>query len=280
MRLLLLMFCTVYTSLQATECADRFFIEKHVNLAICKNHARGLEEAALYYSGVAKALDDYIALRIERGELQDKKFEIYMLDPILTRPHIFLTQSKKGYHIMTGRAHTLDELLCMVDEFSKLDFTAIDVIVDSYDEKEYDRQEQQLDKLEKRLFGKQLPQTDIELIKNKEYITHQQNKLKLVYKNDKVKCLIDEVEIQTELKGLPWNIQDRYIFQECGVFKVYQDSALIKTFRYQGNDEWECEYMDYAEVFNKWVNFRLYGYNQYSYSYDKNRFYYTGDKKD
>jgi len=277
---LFLLFCIGCICLQATVCSDRYFNEKHLNLAICKNHGRGLEEAALYYKGVAKALNDYIALRIERGELQDKKFEIYMLDPILTRPHIFLTQSKKGYYIMTGRSHTLNELLCMVDEFSRSDFTAIDVIVDSSDEKEYNRQEKQLERLVKRLFEKQLSQTDIDFIKNKEYIIHQQNKLRLVYNNDKVKCFIDDKEIQTELKGLPWVVQDRYILQECGVFKVYQDSEIIKTFRYQNADEWECEYMDGTEVFSKWINFRMYGYNQYSYSYHKNRFYYTGDKKD
>jgi len=197
--------------LKATDCSDRYFNEKYINLAICKNHGRGIEEASLYYKGVTKALNDYIALRIERGELQDKKFEVYMLDPILTRPHIFLTQSKKGYHIMTGRAHDLDELMSMVDEFSKPDFTAIDVIVDSYDEKEYNRQVKQMERLEERLFEKPLSKTATDFIKNKEYIIHQQNKLKLVYVDDKVKCFIDDKEIQTELKGLPWVVQDRYI---------------------------------------------------------------------
>jgi len=277
-RLFLLILFVGYISLQATVCSDRYFIEKHINLAICKNHGRGIEEAALYYRGVTKALNDYIALRIERGELQDKKFEVYMLDPILTRPHISLTQGKKGYYIQTGEAHTLHELMCMIDEFTQPDFTAIDLGVFSYKEDEYDRETRQLERVSKRIFGKQLPQEDTDLIKNKDYIINEQNKLKIIYNNDKIKCFIAGKEIQTNLKGLPWVIQDRYILQECGVFKVYQDSDLIKTFRYQKADEWECEYMEGTEVYNKWANFSMYGHDQYSYSYNKNRFYYIGSK--
>lgn len=263
---------------QATVCSDRFFLERHVNLAICKNHGRGLEEASLYYKGVTKALNDYIELRIKRGELQDKKFEIYMLDPILTRPHFSLTQSSKGYYIQTGRALSLDELISLVDEFTQPGFTAIDMGLWEYkDEQDYDRQTKRLERLEERLLNKNLPQEDISIIKNTTYIIHQQNDLKITYINDKVRCFIQDEEIKVDLKGIPWVINDRYILQESYVFKVYEGSALIKTFRYS-DEEWDSEYME-AEVYSKWVNFGLYGNPQYSYSYDKNRFYYTGNEK-
>lgn len=272
----LLFFTLNCVVVQATVCADKFFLEQHVNLAICKNHGRGLEKASLYYKGVTKALSDYIGLRIKRGELQDKKFEIYMLDPILTRPHFSLTQSSKGYYIQTGRALSLDELISLVDEFTQPGFTAIDMGLWEYkDEQDYDRQTRRLERLEERLFNKDLSQDDIGIIKNTEYIISQQNGLKITYINDKVRCFIQGNEIEAELTGLPFVINDRYILQESGVFKVYEGSVLIKTFRYS-DDEWDSEHME-AEVYNKWVNF---GNPQYSYSYDKNRFYYTGTKKD
>ncbi len=274
-KLTILFFCIgSYASLEATECSDRYFLEKHLNLAICKNHGQGLEEAALYYEGVAKALNDYIALRIERGELEDKKFEIWMLDPILTQPHISLTQSKKGYYISTGRAHSLHELMCMIDEFTSPGFISMHFgIWDYEDERGYDRKTRQMERIEERLFSKELLQPDLDIIKNKEYITYQQNKLKLVYLNDTVRCFIANKEIPSKLKGLPWNIRDRYILQECGVLKVYQESVLIKTFRQKDIEEWDCEYMYEVQVFDKWVNFDAYNNLEYSYSYDKNRFY-------
>ncbi len=267
---ILLILCMSYISLQGTNCCDRFFIEQHVALAICNNYDRGAEKKALYYKGVTKALNDYIALRIKRGELENKRFDIYMLDPILTCQHYSLTQSSKAYYIQTGRHLNLEELMCMVDEFTKPDFTAIDIGLWEYkDENSYNKQLKRLERIEETLLNKRLPKADTDTIRNKEYVTHHHNKLKIVYKDDKVRCFIHDKEIENKMKGLPWIIKDRYIFQEDGVFKVYQDSLLIKTFRYK---EEYSEYMD-ACVFTKWVNFIENRYSEYSYSYDKNKFY-------
>jgi len=271
--LLLLILCIGHVYSEATVCADRFFFEQHVILGICKNHGRGLGKAALYYEGVAKALNDYIALRIERGELKDKKFDIYMLDPILTRPHIELVQNKKTYFIRSGEALSLQELMCLIDEFTQPDFTALDLGLWEYEnETDYDRKSRQLERVKRRIFGKQLLEEDINTIRNREYVFHQQGKLKMIYQNDKVKYFIDNKEIEIDPIGLPSLVGDRYIFQECGVFKVYQDTTLVKTFRHSDEDEWDCEYIG-ADVYNKWVNFDTYGEYMYSYSYDKNRFY-------
>lgn len=266
--------CISLISSHATVCADRFFIEQHVTLGICKNHARGLAEAALYYKGVAKALNDYVAIRIERGEFKNKRFDIYMLDPCLTRPHCELVQNAKTYFIRTGETKSLMELMCLIDEFTQPGFTAIDLGLMEYSgDEEYDRKLRQLERFEKRVFSKVLLQADMDTIRNRPYLTFQKDKLKLVFQNDKVKCFIGDTEIPHNLIGTPWVIRDRYIFQECGVFKVYQDAALIKTFRYQKKDAWDCEYMGYTEVYNRWVNFDEYGEVIFSYSYDKNRFY-------
>jgi len=270
--------CICSITLHPTVCADKFFFEKHIILGVCKNHARGLSEATVYYKGVAKALNDYIALRIERGELKNKRFEVYMLDPILTRRHISLTQNQRAYFISTGEALGLNELMRLIDEFSQPGFTAIDLGIWKYeDEADYDRQNRQLDRVEKRLFGKKLLAEDTDFIKNKEYVIFDHNKLRIIYKNDEVKYFIEDNAIQIKPIGWPWIIRDRYIFQECGVLKVYEDTTLVKTFRYRDADGWECDYMD-GEVYDKWINFNCNrgGYEGYSYSYDKNRFYYVG----
>lgn len=256
--------------LKASVGIDKFFIEPNAIIAVSKNYARGLEEAGLYYRGVTKALSDYIAIRIERGELKNKPFEIYLNDAIISCPHFSLTQNPRAYFIQTGRVLSLNELMCLVDEFTKPGFTAIDLWVCGGDDK---IEEETFNRIEKRLLSKQLPKADIDAIKSKEHTIFELNELTLRYKNDSVICYINDIEVKHKLAGLPIAINDRYILQECGVFRVYQHSELIKTFKYKNEDLWYCDYM-HAEVFSKWINFTGDGsYVGYSYSYDKNRFY-------
>lgn len=267
---LLLLFFVITTTAHATNCSDRFYFEKYVMLGVCKNYGRGMDEAELYYKGVLKAVNDYIALRVERCELENKPFDIYMLDPILTRPHYELTQNKQSYFIRAGRTLSLDELLKMIDEFTQPRFTAIDVGI--WDSENYEKQERTVSAIENILFDKELPETDMVLIKSTEYTIFEKNKLKMTYHNDSVKCFINDKEIAHKLRTWPWVIRDRYIFQEGNMLKIYEDTDLVKTFKNNDVDEWDCESLE-VSVFDKWVNFEGYGRMQLSYSYDKNRFY-------
>lgn len=281
MRRLVFILCLLVSSLlgNATNCGEQYFIGSRVSIGICKNYSRGLDAVSLYYKGVVKALDDYIALRVERGELKDKKFDIYMSDPILTRPHYALSQSKKAYYIMTGNALGLDELICLVDEFAKPNFAPIDLNVwDVYGEEAQEGIER-MDRWYKKLLKKELPKTDIDNILEKEYILWQQNEMKVIFNNDKVKCFLGDQEIKHSLMGYPLVIGDRYFLQNANTFEVYEDSRLIKTFRYNTEENYDCHYMQ-AEVYDKWINIELYYNIKYSYSYDKNRFYLLESEND
>lgn len=264
-------YCINFLPIHATVCADQFFVEKHVVLGVCKNHARGLSQAEVYYKGVAKVLNDYIKLRIERGDLKNKRFDIYMLDPVLTRPHYEMVQNSTTYFIRSGQDLSLKELMSLIDEFTQIGFTAIDIGVWGTNEKEYDAQTRQIERFEKRIFNKNLPQADIDTVLNNEYIIFEKNKLKMIYKNDIVQTFIDGESITIDMTGWPNVIRDRYIFQGLGFFKIYQDTTLIKTFKFQVKDWYDCEYMD-ARVFSKWINYSMCGIPLYSYSYDRNRF--------
>ena len=256
----------------ATNCGEQYFIGSRVAIGVCKNYSRGLDAVSLYYKGVVKALDDYIALRIERGELEDKKFDIYMSDPILTRPHYTLNQSKKAYYIITGNALDLDELICLVDEFTKPNFVSIDLNVwDVYGEEAQEGIER-MERWYDALLKKELSQADIDSVLNKEHILWQKNEMKVIFHNDKVKCFLGEQELEHSLMGYPLVIHDRYFLQNANTFEVYEDSRSIKTFRYNTEENYDCHYMQ-AEVYDKWINLELYYNIKYSYSYDKNRFY-------
>lgn len=266
---------------KATYCADRYFSAQYVKLCICKNHGRGLDAEQLYYKGAVKALNDYIVQKIERGELEDKEFNIYMYDPILTRPHYTLTQSPKSYYIQTGRALTLKELIAVVDEFSQPNFTAVDVGVwgpsentSKYNKQEleelYEKQEKTLMRLEDRIFEREI--SDANTISDKEYLLWQQNNMKIIFCNDSVKCFLHDKEVKHSLMGYPHVMKDRYILQNGKTFQVYQDSTLIKIFKYSDEDIYNTYYMD-VEIYEQWANFIQYAKPQYSYSYNKNRFY-------
>lgn len=266
--LLLFLYCLLG---HATVCADMYFIEKHISICVCKNHGRGLDNINLYYKGVAKALNKYIALRIERGELKNKRFDIYMFDPIITRPHISLTQGSKGYYILTGEAKSLNELIRLIDEFAQPNFKGLDIGL--WDHEDYEENERLLKRIEKRILNKEIPQNDLELILDKnQFILWKKNDMKVVFHQDKVKCFIDNKEINHSLLGYPQVIQDRYILQNKDGFTIYQDTILIKIFKYKSDDWWDSNEYLQSEIYAKWANFSSNDIT-YSYSYDQNRFY-------
>lgn len=293
-RIIVILVClSSFITVGATNCADRYFIEKDIALYVCHNYGRGAEADAIYYRGATKALSDYIQLRKDRGELKNKQFHIQMYSSILTQPHYHLSQSNQGYYIMTGRHLNLVELMKLIDKFSEPDFISLDIdISEVYNEIEGETEEEKekrRDKIwsmfelnEKKLFEKTILQEDMDYILDKEHITWQQGKMKFVYSKDRVKCLLQDKKIEHQPIGYPCVIQNRYILQECGFFKVYdEDATLLKVMQNQG-DTSHCEYPFEPIVYNKWVNFRYdsYGEIKYSYSYDKNRFYLLESEND
>ena len=264
-------------NINATNCSYQLFIEKHVNLDLCQNYGRN-KTLFLLYKARTKALSDYVATKIEQGNLTDKKFEIQIYDPILSQPHVQLSQSKKAYYVIVcGKYPNLEELMMIVDRFTDPDFSYLEISYQNSDnekdrEKEYKRFEH--------FFNRQLSEEDKQLKLKHTHIVWQSGLLSMHYQDDKLSYILANKTLPLMVKGLPAVIRDRYIIPTAiddnyyiDYFFVYQDSVQIKKLKLPKILE-EEDAQGY--VYDKWVNF---GYSSdrylyYSYSYDKNRFYY------
>ena len=67
-----LLFLVLSVNSGATESNPHYFIEKHIKLNLCQYQVR--ESLVLLYSTRVEAINEYMAVKIERGELDDKKF--------------------------------------------------------------------------------------------------------------------------------------------------------------------------------------------------------------
>ena len=109
-----LLFLVLSVNSGATESNPHYFIEKHINLNLCQYHVR--ESLDLLYATRVEAINEYIAVKIERGELDDKKFEISMDDPDLSLRYMEMINSPKAYYVTVGNIHLdLERLKRIVD---------------------------------------------------------------------------------------------------------------------------------------------------------------------
>ena len=265
----------------ATGCADEIFIEKHVNMCLCQNYTGHSYGLYLLYKARTKALSDYVALKIEQGKLEDKKFEIHIFDPILSHPHVQLAQSKTAYYVLAGgRYPKLEELMVMVDRFTDPKFSFIDInYLNYYDEEDQKKRLEYIEKEEKRFerfYKRKLNEEDKQL--KFEYTIWQSGLLSIHYKNDKLSYILANKALPIKVKTKPAIIRDRYIIPTAtkddyhiDYFFVYQDSVQIKKFKLiKDLDEESTK----GYVGDKWVNFGYSNRYFYSYSYDENKFYY------
>lgn len=269
--LLFLLLLLNVTPARATVCSYQYYIEKHVNLCICRNHGRFSTFDLLYNEGMAKALSDYIAARIERGELENKKFEIALYDPILSHPHIVLTQGKNGYHIIAGEHLRLNHLMQLADEFSKPGFKILDLdaggLYSDENEKQYNRIIKQIDEILDRE-----PSDEMKEILAQTYTLWEQGALKIEYTEGKLRYNLHGKHLHEPVEGgMPATIGNRYILQLPEHFVVYEDSVFSKKVKVDKDGFWDMDLQ--VEVANKWINYLYYDNYEYSYSYDKNRFY-------
>ena len=274
--LLLSLFVLYTTVAKATNCSSRVFQEEKINLAICDNYDRSGERLFLLFKARTKVLNDYIKDKIAKGELQDKKFEISMSDPIYMR-YMELTQGKNGYFVdMSGISYpTLGQLMTIVDYFAQPNWKPF--IVDF----SYRRDDETNEAAERRYEAEDNKITNF--LKSgvgyapyayQPFTIWKRDNISLEYSSDSLRYLIDEKPLSFQANAtLPVKIKDRYIFfQDDNIF-VVQDMEIIKTFKFQETYYGE----DYAVyVHSKWVNICWHSDIDswiYSYSYDKNRFY-------
>ena len=204
-------------SAKATNCADFYYIEGDVAIYVCKNYGRGIENVNLYYKGVVKALNDYLHLRQERGELEKKKLHISISDPIMSTPCYEFSQSSKDYYISLYGDKTLEQLMVYLDQFSKPGFIASEIYrpFGVPESEEADRMERAYDRREKELNAIRLPTKDIKAMKEKKHILWQKNGMQVTYQDDKINCYLDDKKIKAQLFSYPWVIQDRFVLQNA-----------------------------------------------------------------
>lgn len=259
----------------ATECIYSYFTEEYINLELCKYYTR--ESLNLLYAARVKAINEYIAAKIERGELKPKKFEISLHEPDDTACYVYINNTDKACYVETGRIHfTLERLKMLVDACCNPDF--------KYMEYNY---EMNIDA--KKAMDKQLAKYAKTSTVNSdslffyEHDIWQKDSLKISYSSigDSLSfILFREILPYGVHYSMPSVIHNRYIIPVLindnwviDHFLVYQDSIQIKKFKLPNTDFYdELDIKGY--VYDKWVDFCRDDQCMYSYSYNENKFYY------
>lgn len=278
-----LFICLLLFSLKshATTCSYSYYLERHINFSHCQYHHRSSE--SLLQKARIKAVNDYIAHKIEIGELEDKKMEISMEDP-LSIPYFIMINAPKAYYITIGGTTVdLELLLLIVDNFSSPAFKYFNL--DS--EKLYEQGIEDFHKeLYKRLRRNAVPrEKNLTEILAEKYVMWRKNALNITYKweNDDLRYIFYDEELPLQFAACPPSvIRDRYIIPTTiekdnyyvDHIYVYQDSVLIKKFKLPEESDYYTEEFLEGRVYDKWVNFCRYDKCKYSYSYDANRFYF------
>jgi hypothetical protein len=261
--LAIILFLISWQWVDATECVDRIFKEEKINLYLCQNYTNYRETRSLLFKARTKVLNDYIKMKIEKGELADKKFEIQIHDAILTYPHLELTQGKNGYFVALSGFPELSELISIIDYYTRPDWTPY--ITGDY-------QKISSETIIWRINHFYEKYTSLNTIAHDPFVIWSENEVRLEYSNDHLKYFIDDTALTVSAtSSLPVRMKDRYLlFQSDSIF-VFHGKELIQTFR--TGDSIPEDY--YIYIYDKWVNICHGGEHNwlYSYSYDKNQFY-------
>jgi hypothetical protein len=262
--LFLLTFCA---TAKATFCVDRIYQEEKINLYICQNHSCFNETRSLLYKARTKVLNDYIKDKIAKEELQDKKFEIQIFDAVLTSPDLRLTQGKNGYFVTLTGFPSLQDLMTIVDYFSKPNWKPI-LFGDDFYTVGGETIKRRIDSFYK--------QNTIEKIfPYQPFSVWKKDEVSLEYSGDSLKYLFNDSSLSfSTSSSLPIKISDRFLFfQADSIFVVHNMQTLASI---EIDKLWKDTSEDFdIYVFPKWVNICDGGKDNwiYSYSYDKNKFY-------
>ncbi|SHE38348.1 hypothetical protein [Dysgonomonas macrotermitis] len=266
MRKLFFIICFIISVSQAkaTVCVDRTFKEEHLNLYLCQNYSSFRETLGLLYQARAKVLNDYIAEKISRGELKEKRFEIAIYDQNTTSPRMEISQGQNGYFVDVSGYLSLDELIALVDYFASSEWKPL--FTPSYEESDYSERSI---RIKERFFEKYKPRNRQETDPVEVWSS---GDIKLIYSSDQLSYFWDNTKLNTDTDtNLPVQIKDRYIFFSNSRIVVYTDKKVIKTLDI--SDSSFSEDLT-VEPYDNWVNIGWSADNWlYSYSYDKNRFY-------
>lgn len=254
-----LVFCT---TAKATECSEIFYKEEKINLWFCQNQSSLDKTFALLYKARTKVLNDYIKQKIADGKLQDKKFEIQILDRNITYPRLELTQGKNGYFVQVTGYPSLQQLLAIVDYFSKPDWKPF--LVYDYEKFGFDGVQKKVDK-----FLAEHAKSDTFLYEP--FVVWRKDDISLKFTGDSLRSFINDIPLSFRApSAFPAKIQDRYLFFQHDSIFVVQDMQVINSIAVDEKNRGVFR----VEAFPKWVNISpIWEDWIYSYSYDRNKFY-------
>jgi hypothetical protein len=219
-----------------------------------------------------KAINEYIKDKIAKGELQDKKFEIKILDPVLSSTHLELTQGKNSYFVIhTGMEYpTLQQLMAFVDYFAKPEWKSFSEGFHINNEETDEEWEKRTGAVMRRINSIRNSNKDMPAV-HQIFAIWENDGVSVEYAGDSLRFSIGGTVFPLQvLFPLPVKIQDRYLLFQNDSIVVLQDTKIIQTFNIEKAPLDE----DIRVVTHqKWVNIIFDGDKDdwvYSYSYDKN----------
>lgn len=248
-------------TIKATECIEKTFKEEHLNIYLCQNYTNYNETRTLLFKARAQILNDYIAQKIHAGQLQNKKIEIQLYDPLVTYKHLNISQGKNGYFVTYSGFASIQQLKTFIDYFADPNWVPFFT--------------SDFQKVSSETISKQIDQffldNNTSKIESSQLNVWSLDHLKLDYVNDTLKYFANSIELKiSATSSLPIKINDRFLlFQNDSIF-VLQGQNIIKTIRI---DQPITEDYD-IYVYPKWVNICNGGQDNwvYTYSYEKNTF--------
>lgn len=263
--ILLCILLTFNIAAQATECVDRVFQEDKVNMYLCQNYSNYNETTSLLFKARTKVLNEYINEKIRSGQLEDKKFEIQIYDQVLTYRHLELTQGKNGYFVNLSGYPTLEQLVILIDYFTKPDWEPF--LTSDYTKVSDEILANQIDK-----FYADNASVNLPILTQNTFPVWAQGDLHLDYEGDDLKYFVGSTPLSIKAtSSLPVLIKDRFLLFQSDTMYVLQGQEIIVKMKI--DNPISEDYDIYA--YPNWVNICNGGKDNwvYSYSYKRNKFY-------
>ncbi|HEX6904143.1 MAG TPA: hypothetical protein VF789_30815 [Thermoanaerobaculia bacterium] len=270
--LILGFFLLAASSSLATEVSYKdFVLLSHLNLAVCSNSGMRADTDILYYTGLARVLNDYVAAKVEEGALQPKKVEIKIACHTAEEagPSIVdVSQNRRGYYIVMVRDVKPDlyQLVRIIDYFADKRWKPF-----CHDKWHSTVSPETAFRTFNRILDETVGKPDLSFFASRREVVLQRDELRVVYEAEQL--FYEMTGQRLDLKPddpLPVKLRDRYLFGSEGAVVVFADG---KERRRKSPSSCVRPHPPIrAKVYTRWINIDC-GANVLAYSYDRDRFY-------